>query len=447
MRVYKICGQTSSSKGEGGARVTSIPIQFQPLRDRAYQPRPIHITTADLERLSLLVPEMIHATPHNQQALALAYIERYQADVLQIEQEWKFLYATLIQAWQQGEYGIVVRLVASLAYIVGRLDNHIDAEYILHLGIKASRSIQDWQHLALFLNRLGGLLFSRGKYQQGRQIWYASLQFVGPSVSLSGLWEPLASFAYIADILGNYTAAQQFVETCRIDCPDAIAVALFVRGFYARHMNDLGRAYEDLTHSLRLLSQTMPGTHTFLQGQFRIVVQSELARVQGDYLRSREYTETALALTQLFGDRYTTAALLLDHGLFSSQHNQFADTHTTVLRLRTIVQRVEALHIYECTNFLEQRLATSTLPARSTQENQEQQDLSLACTELLEQLSEREREVLRLIAEGYVNREIAQLLTITTGTVKKHLEHIYSKLDVHNRTSAVARARALKLFS
>jgi LuxR family maltose regulon positive regulatory protein len=60
-------------------------------------------------------------------------------------------------------------------------------------------------------------------------------------------------------------------------------------------------------------------------------------------------------------------------------------------------------------------------------------------------LSEREQDVLRLIAAGLSNQEIAQRLIISVGTVKTHLINLYGKLEVHSRTQAVARARALQL--
>jgi len=64
-------------------------------------------------------------------------------------------------------------------------------------------------------------------------------------------------------------------------------------------------------------------------------------------------------------------------------------------------------------------------------------------SELVEPLSERELEVLQLIAEGLMNREIADRLYLSLNTVKVHTRTIYGKLGVHNRTQAVAKARAL----
>jgi LuxR family maltose regulon positive regulatory protein len=64
-------------------------------------------------------------------------------------------------------------------------------------------------------------------------------------------------------------------------------------------------------------------------------------------------------------------------------------------------------------------------------------------SDLVEPLSERELEVLQLIAEGLTNREIAARLYLSLNTVKAHTRNIYGKLGVRSRTQAVARARAL----
>ena len=66
--------------------------------------------------------------------------------------------------------------------------------------------------------------------------------------------------------------------------------------------------------------------------------------------------------------------------------------------------------------------------------------------EWIEPLSEREIEVLQLIAEGMTNQEVGSLLFLSLNTVKVHTRNIYSKLNVSNRTQAVTKARALGLL-
>jgi len=64
----------------------------------------------------------------------------------------------------------------------------------------------------------------------------------------------------------------------------------------------------------------------------------------------------------------------------------------------------------------------------------------------LDPLTERELDVLRLLAEGLTNKDIASRLVVAPSTIKQHLKNIYCKLDVHSRTQAVARSRELGLI-
>src|SRR5215212_3426991 len=73
-------------------------------------------------------------------------------------------------------------------------------------------------------------------------------------------------------------------------------------------------------------------------------------------------------------------------------------------------------------------------------------DGSEAPQPLDEDLSERELEVLALLASGRTNSEIARDLYVAVGTVKSHVNNIYRKLGARNRAEAVARARDLKLL-
>jgi NarL family two-component system response regulator LiaR len=91
----------------------------------------------------------------------------------------------------------------------------------------------------------------------------------------------------------------------------------------------------------------------------------------------------------------------------------------------------------------------ATRVLQEVRENLPTQELAApqpAAQPLVEPLSERELEVLGLIADGLTNREIADRLFIAYGTVKRHINNIYGKLQVRHRTEAIARARDLGLL-
>ena len=70
----------------------------------------------------------------------------------------------------------------------------------------------------------------------------------------------------------------------------------------------------------------------------------------------------------------------------------------------------------------------------------EPQPLAIAAS-----ISPREQEILHSLSVGFSNQEIATQYSISTSTVKTHLENIYRKLGVNNRMQAIAKAQALKL--
>ncbi|MEK6376044.1 MAG: response regulator transcription factor [Acidobacteriota bacterium] len=70
----------------------------------------------------------------------------------------------------------------------------------------------------------------------------------------------------------------------------------------------------------------------------------------------------------------------------------------------------------------------------------EKSDMAFDAAALPEPLTDRERTILRLIAGGYSNREISELLSISDGTVKNHISNLLAKLGVRDRTRAVLKA-------
>jgi NarL family two-component system response regulator LiaR len=111
--------------------------------------------------------------------------------------------------------------------------------------------------------------------------------------------------------------------------------------------------------------------------------------------------------------------------------------------VRAAAQGKAVLHSSVVTRVVQEvraSLARENLPAGETP------DPPPAVQLLAEPLSERELEVLGLIAAGLTNREIARRLFIAVGTVKRHINNIYSKLEVRRRTEAVKRSRDLNLL-
>jgi len=73
-------------------------------------------------------------------------------------------------------------------------------------------------------------------------------------------------------------------------------------------------------------------------------------------------------------------------------------------------------------------------------------ELGAPAIEIPETLSGRERDILHLIAQGRVDKEIARALSISPATVKSHVGNIFTKLNVQKRAHAVSRAQKLGLI-
>jgi DNA-binding NarL/FixJ family response regulator len=83
----------------------------------------------------------------------------------------------------------------------------------------------------------------------------------------------------------------------------------------------------------------------------------------------------------------------------------------------------------------------STPPAKSVSASAKSANTSNDSMAYVENLTEREREILTLVAKGASNRQIGELLFITEGTVKNHMSNILSKLGLRDRTQAALYAR------
>ena len=88
----------------------------------------------------------------------------------------------------------------------------------------------------------------------------------------------------------------------------------------------------------------------------------------------------------------------------------------------------------------------TTVEADWRQREQPREAGECSLEELIEPLTRREHEILRLLAQGYTAPEIAGQLVLALSTVKSYVQQVYAKLAVHGRREAVARGRALGLL-
>jgi LuxR family maltose regulon positive regulatory protein len=170
-----------------------------------------------------------------------------------------------------------------------------------------------------------------------------------------------------------------------------------------------------------------------------LLLQSLSFHTQGDLASSIQALETAFTLAEPGGSRRAFLDLgqplkeVMAHLLHHLENqNQSHDEHPCSLEkfIRSVILAVE-----------------SKAESRSRQDKKLDETLSTARSSRVakpqEALTTREAEVLALLANGLSNKDIAQRLVVAPGTVHKHLKNIYSKLYVHNRTAATARAREL----
>ncbi len=124
---------------------------------------------------------------------------------------------------------------------------------------------------------------------------------------------------------------------------------------------------------------------------------------------------------------------------------------------RSFVEEGEAMAVLLCklrekqckvgpTPYLDQVLAAFPKPSQTPASQAKSMAKPTQVQPLFEPLSERERQVLQLLALGSSNQQIAQELVIALDTVKRHVSHIFSKLGVTNRVQAVKQAHGLGLL-
>jgi LuxR family maltose regulon positive regulatory protein len=180
-----------------------------------------------------------------------------------------------------------------------------------------------------------------------------------------------------------------------------------------------------------LLARLLPGAETNELNGHRVellMLQAHACHVQGDAAQALTLLTRSLALAEPEG----YIRLFVDEG--EPMRLQIADCRLQIQAQKRAAGSKKSQHLL---TYLDRLLAAFPKSSAASAPQSEM---------VIEPLSEREQEVLRLLAAGRSTAQIAAELVITVGTVRNHLKSIFGKLEAHSRLQAVERARILNLL-
>jgi len=238
-----------------------------------------------------------------------------------------------------------------------------------------------------------------------------------------------ARSARLALACGQLELASRWAETrgLRLDDPLQSSSDYFVCMTLARVLIERGRRERNGS----LFAQAL----ALLERWRDLAVERGL---QGQFIESQVLTALALAAQGKTKRALTTLGSILAQAEAEGYMRLFADEGQPMAHLLAQV----SAYTTASPGYL-QRLQAALAPTQDTQAPSLQADSSRL---LIDPPSVRELEVLRLLAAGFSNQQIADQLVISLNTAKRHVKHILAKLSAANRTQAVGRARELRLL-
>ncbi len=312
-----------------------------------------------------------------------------------------------------------------------------------YAGQAYKRAVKDndrW-FTAYLLLILGDAARAQGDYAQARQHYQASYSLRTEFDDAEGIAVALNRLGHTALLAGNYAEARQLHGQSL-----AVYRQINDRGGLAASLNGLGAAacaLGDYPAAGRYFQQALP---IAAEIQFMPLVSLILTGIGHLLLQTgaRDQAAAVLAFVQNHPASQHETKTQAQHLL--ARYDVAPRSPVEVSSLEAVLELVQT-ELTALVQAEEQTKWSGEVRVRDAEgPNIAPALLHPGSPALIEPLTPRELEILRLIAEGRSNPEIAAALILTVGTVKAHTHHIYGKLNAANRVQAVARARELKLL-
>ena len=354
---------------------------------------------------------------------------------------------------------------------------HAQAEETLTF-VRAHAPAEDSWTLACALNAFGSVVLSQGDYTQAQHLYERAIALFKEA---GDLWLYGELHLFLANVYwaqGDEAKAQSFFQE-GLAVHDQVGNA-WVTGWFVSLFGKIALRQGDIPRARFLLEAGLKRHQQLGDQQGQALIYALLAQAaasEHDYMTTRNLAVQSLEIARSVHDsrsRILCLEELADVVADQGESGWAARLWGAAERYREAsnaplpqVERLgRARHIKQAQRLLgeqifaerwaegknmtaEQAIAASPIHVRTSKAQrpvQESPGQTSVVQPLLDPLSQRELEVLQLLAGGASNQEIAVALVLVPGTVKLHVSHILSKLGVKSRTQAILRARDLGLF-
>ncbi len=286
------------------------------------------------------------------------------------------------------------------------------------------------------------LHFRKGDWHRAEQLFLAAIQ---AAVNTEWYQSAMALYGHFLAVTGRGSAAKAQLERTA-GLPEASGysghfyIPFLAEGFLHLGISEQAMAYIDRIRDLR-------GFMYYGVAVDRIL--GQVAVLEGDWETAERAFEDALALCAKTQNRPEEATILYEMAraalLFTRGHPStasFERIHDLCERARDLFLQYDMHRAADMVDTLQEGIRQLKIPEQVAAASQKPSKLAPSPYgyHLDLQLTRREQEVLRLVAEGYTDREVAETLVISHRTVNRHLSNIFVKLDVPGRAAAVAYA-------